>query len=121
MPDDPEFIAKVLFVQDPEFIKLERALQLRQEQERKDLLNKQEEQRIAFGREPGMTRQQLDDNYNRQIEEREAQSKKHHSEHNRYIREYHDAKVLRTEIEGQDRSKAPEHGPDIDDEPKFTK
>ena len=80
MPDDAEFTAKVPFTQDPEFIKLQRDLQLRQEQDRKELEKQQTEQRIEYGRQPGVTRQQLDDNDKRQIQEREAQSERHKAE-----------------------------------------
>src|SRR5690242_13983180 len=93
-----EFTAKVQFTQDPEFIKLQRDLQLRQEQERKELEKQQTEQRIEFGRQPGVTREHLDDNYKRQLQEREAQSKNHKAETDRYTRDYHDAKVLREEM-----------------------
>lgn len=105
MPTDPQFTAKVPFTQDPAFIKLERDLQLRQEQEQRELLKKQEQQRIDFGRQPGVTRQQLDENNQRQLQERDAQGKKHKAEHDRYIREYHDAKVLREELREREKTR----------------
>lgn len=119
MPDDAEFTAKVPFTQDPEFIKLQRDLQLRQEQDRKELEKQQTEQRIEFGRQPGVTRQQLDDNHKRQIQEREAQAEKQKAETDRYTREYHDAKVLREEMREKEMREALERGRDPD-KPKLS-
>lgn len=112
MPQDNEFTAEVPFVQDPEFIRLERSLQLRQEQERNDLITRQQEERILYSREPGVTREQLDDAYRHQLQEREAQSDRHKSEHDRYVRQYHDAKVLRDQLE-QDEAKQEDFGKDM--------
>jgi hypothetical protein len=109
MPEDSEFTAKMPFTQDPEFIKLERAIQLRQEQEQKQLLDQQTKQRIEYGRQPGVTREMLDTNYQRQLNEREALSKNHKTEHDRYIREYHDAKV--SELRDDEKNPAKEHSP----------
>jgi len=120
MPDDAEFTARVPFTQDPEFIKLQRDLQLRQEQERKELENNQTEQRIEFGRQPGVTRQHLDDNYKRQLQERETQSKNHKAETDRYIRDYHDAKVLREEMRENEKRETLERGIDPD-KPKLSR
>jgi len=92
---DPNFTAKVQFDQEPEYKKLMRDLQHRQEQETKHLQEKQTQQRIDFGKQPGVTRQHLDDNNQRLMQERAEQSKKHRAEMDRYTREYHDAKVLR--------------------------
>jgi len=113
MPDDAEFTAKVPFTQDPEFIKLQRDLQLRQEGDRKELEKQQTEQRIEFGRQPGVTSQQLDENYKRQIQEREAQSEKHKAETDRYTRDYHDAKVLREEMREQEKREVLERNDEI--------
>ena len=112
MANDAEFTAKVNFSDDPEFKRLERALQLRQEQESKALRKEQEQQRIEFGRQPGVTREQLDENYKRQLQEREAQSETFKAEFDRHAREYHDAKVLAGELKEQERQRSlePEKG-----------
>jgi hypothetical protein len=120
MPDENQFTAKVPFTQDPEFIKLQRNLQLRQEQEHKELEKQQTDQRIEFGRQPGVTRQQLDDNYKRQLQEREAQSKSHKAETDRHTRDYHDAKVLREEMRENEKRETLERGIDPDN-PKMTR
>jgi hypothetical protein len=109
MPDT-EFTAKVPFMQDPEFIKLQRELQTRQEQETKKLLDQQTRQRIEFGRQPGVTRPQIDDNNQRQLKERADQSRQHKSEQDRYTREYHDAKVLREQLRENEKRQELEKG-----------
>lgn len=109
---DPNFIAKVPFTEDPEFKKLQRDLQLRQEQETKKLLDQQTQQRIEFGRQQGVTRQQLDENYQRQLLDREAQTRKFRVEQDRYTREYHDAKVIREEMRDKEKREALERGQD---------
>lgn len=111
MAEDAQFTAKVQFIKDPEYIKLQADLQKRQEQETKDLVKKQEEQRIQFGRQEGITRQQLDKNYKTQLADREALTKKHSAEINRYTREYHDAKVIREDITSRERTQKLEDTP----------
>jgi len=120
MAEDSEFVAKVTFTQDPEFIKLQRDLQLRQEQDRKELEHDQTEVRRELVQQPGVTRQQLDDNYKRQLQERETLSKSHKAETDRYTRDYHDAKVLREEIREKEKREALERGLDPD-KPELTR
>jgi hypothetical protein len=120
IPDENQFAAKVPFTKDPEYIKLMRDLQLRQGQETKELVKKQTEQRIEFDRQPGVTRQQLDANYKRQLQELDAQSKNHKAETDRYTRDYHDAKVLREEMREKEKTEALERGIDPD-KPKMTR
>jgi hypothetical protein len=116
MPEDENFIAKVQFIQDPEYIKLERDLQLRQEQEHKKLLDQQTQQRIDFGKQPGVTKEMLDENYKQQLKARDELGKQHSAEHKRYTREYHDAKVMRQEMEAQEKTLTQ----GLEDTPKHT-
>lgn len=118
--EDPEFTAKVDFIQDPEFIALERNLLDRQEKDKKDLEQRQMEQRIALGKQPGVTREQLDDNFDRQLREREAQSKAFKTEHDRHIRQYHNAKAILAEMNEPAREEQLQQ-PRDDNEPKITR
>lgn len=119
MPGDAEFTAKVPFTEDPEFIKLQRDLQIRQDRERKELEKKQMQQRTEFGSQPGVTRQQLEQNYQQQLQEREAQSKRFKAETDRYTREYHHAKVILTDMREAEKRQAIERG--REDDPKLSR
>lgn len=110
-PAPPEFTAKAPFDQDPEFKKLMRDLQLRQEQEHNKLRDQQTQQRIEYGRKEGVTREMLEENYKRQLQDREALSKKHGVEMSRHIREYHDAKVILTDMREKEKQQTLEDAP----------
>jgi hypothetical protein len=107
MAGESEFIAKVPFDQDPEYKKLMRDLQLRQEQESKKLVEDQIQKRIEWNRKnPDASRAALDDNYRRDLEERKKLSKRHGDELDRHTREYHDAKVLLHETREKEKQQA---------------
>ena len=101
MASGAAFDAKIPFAQDPEFIERERSLLLQHERERNKLLEQQDRDRIEFARRQDPTRDMIDEQNKLQREELQKLDDKHMNEHDSYIREYHDAKVIEAELNKQ--------------------